>query len=90
LNWRYVYFVCPLEYLIKKPPVPMKRATVSLKGQIIHSFAKYATSMYQYEYLSKISSETYILSFDTHQPDNPNLCEQGCEVSIPVAVRSKV
>jgi len=29
-NWRCVYFVRPLEYLIKKLPVPTKRATVSL------------------------------------------------------------
>jgi len=27
-NWRYVYFVWPLEYLVKKHPVPTKRVTV--------------------------------------------------------------
>ena len=25
-NWQYVYFVWPLEYLIKIPPIPTKRA----------------------------------------------------------------
>ena len=30
LNWRNVYFVWPLEHLIKKHPVPTKRATVIL------------------------------------------------------------
>ena len=29
-NWRYVYFVWPLEYLIKKPSAPTKRAIISL------------------------------------------------------------
>jgi len=33
-NWRYVYFLRPLVYLIKKPPVPTKRETISLiKGK---------------------------------------------------------
>ena len=30
-KWRYVYFVLPLEYLIKEPPVTMKRETISLR-----------------------------------------------------------
>jgi len=29
-NWRYVYFVWPLKYLILKPPVRWNRATVIL------------------------------------------------------------
>ena len=28
-NWLYVYFVFPLEYLIKKLPEPAKRATIT-------------------------------------------------------------
>jgi hypothetical protein len=29
-NWRCVYFIWPLEYLIKKPPAPTKRAIIGL------------------------------------------------------------
>jgi hypothetical protein len=30
LDWRYVYFIWNLEYVIKKPPVSTKRTRVSL------------------------------------------------------------
>jgi len=37
-NWRYVRFVWPLEYLIKKFPVTAKPA--------MHCYVPYATGMY--------------------------------------------
>ena len=45
-NLRYVYFVWPLEYLIKKLIAPKKRATVSLISQIMQCTVPCATGMY--------------------------------------------
>jgi hypothetical protein len=37
-NWRYVYFAWPLEYLMKKLPVPTKRAII-ISGKVRSSIA---------------------------------------------------
>jgi len=38
INWRYVYFVWPLEHVIKKLPVPTKLVTVVIKAETRQAF----------------------------------------------------
>jgi hypothetical protein len=58
-NWRCVYVVWPLEYLIKKPPVPTKRATVSLITYVLACIRIYLKSVLRHKYLI----------LDTYYPD---------------------
>ena len=76
-NWRCVYFVWPLEYLIKKLPVPTKRSTVGLINvkscnallhMLLLCICSYLKSGLWYKFLI----------LETCHPDT-YLCEQGCE-----------
>jgi hypothetical protein len=49
-NWRYVYFVSPLEYLIQILPVPKKRVTVILTK--LRSCNDLLRMLLLYEYIS--------------------------------------
>jgi hypothetical protein len=52
-NWRYLYFVWPLEYLAKKAPVPTNRATISIRWN--HSMYCYVCYWYIFErYIHKL------------------------------------
>jgi len=62
----FVYFVRPLEYLIKEIPVSTKRATIILIK------VKFCNVSGMYSQLSKISSEL-------HDPDTLYLRQQGCK-----------
>jgi hypothetical protein len=76
-NCWYVCFVWPLEYLIKKPPVPRKRATLGLItvkscSALLHillvCICSYLKSFLRYKYLI----------LDTSHPDTLSVREQGC------------
>jgi hypothetical protein len=61
-NWQCVYFVWPLDYLIKKPPVPMKQATIRLI-KVKSCSAVLRKLMVCIDIYPKISSEIQILNF---------------------------
>jgi hypothetical protein len=74
----YVYFVLPLEYLIKKPPVPTKWATVSLiKIKSCNALLRMLL-VYIGSYLKSVLRYK-LLILDTYRPDTLYLREQGCE-----------
>jgi hypothetical protein len=67
-NWRRIYFVWPLKYLIKKPPTPTKWATISLFkvescNALLHMLlvciCSYLKSVLRYKFLI----------LDTYRPD---------------------
>jgi hypothetical protein len=81
VNWRYVYFVRPLEYLIKKFPVPTKRATTSsirvkswssLFPMLLVCIRSYLKSVLSYKFL--------ILNY--YNPDSLHLHEEGWDIRV--------
>ena len=73
-DWRYVYFVWRLENLIKKPPVPKKRARICL---ITVKSDNALLPLYIRSYLKSILRYKYLI-LDTCLPDTLYLREQGC------------
>jgi len=76
-DWRYVHFIWPLEYLIKKPPVHTKWArvcliTVKSDNALLHMLLIYIRS-----YLKSILRYKYLI-LNTYHPDTLYLLEQGC------------
>jgi hypothetical protein len=76
-NWRCVYVVWPLEYLIKRHPVPTTRATVSLITvkctALLHMLLVCTGS-----YLQSVLRYTFLMLY-TYHPDTIYFCKQGCE-----------
>ena len=67
MNWRYVYFVLPLEYFVKKSPVYTKRANNHFNyGQIMQCIITYTTGIRSY--LKPVLRCKFVI-LDTYHPD---------------------
>jgi len=78
VNWRYVYFVWPLEYLIKKLPVPTKFATVVVIKVKSRQAFLHVLLVCICSYLKSFLRYTFV-NLDTCFPDILYLRGQGCE-----------
>ena len=77
-NWPYVYFVRPLEYLIKKLPVPKTQATnIFIKFKTCNALLRILLVRIR-SYLQSVLKYNF-LNFGYYHPDDQYLREQECD-----------
>ena len=79
MNWRYDYCVRPLEYRIKKLPVPTKLASISFITVKSWDSLFPVLLIFIRSYIKSVLRDKFLI-LDNYNPDSLHLREEGWEV----------
>jgi hypothetical protein len=88
-SWRYVYRIWPLEYIIKKPPVPRKRVTIILIKVKSCNVLLPMLLVYIHGYLTSVTSLKFWIPIIQTLYLQEQKCEEPGYFSEPKGVREK-